>query len=425
MSGQARRGKSHYKEWVVYSCGETDSMNFDELQDLWRMDENGESLGVDEFLTEYSDDSSEKDLRKFREWAEAEQEGALKKKRVDKIDGLLEALKNGPPPGKFPVPGTRLLNPGNMFMDYEVIESLGQGGAGVVFSARTPGGQLVALKEIDLGNLSDGIEERAQKNMGDRRHPHLITIIDRLYVEGRLVIVMECAEQNLEEKLRECQKKGCKGISRDDLLEYMREAAKALDYLADPPDGLKPIVHRDIKPQNLLLMGGSVKVTDFGLATILEETKASHSGQLSFMFAAPEFFHGEAYAQSDQYSLAVTYCYLRGGSSPLKGETPAEFLKSHVYELPDFYMVPSAERTVLGRALSKIPTDRWASCSEFVEKLEEASENPESQNWHRSRKKAKKGDGLIVDPRDAIRYLIAFVFFIVFVLLLYIFLIKE
>ena len=311
-----------------------------------------------------------------------------------------------------------------MFRDYEVIESLGQGGAGVVYSARTGGGQLVAIKQIELGDLSEGVEERALENMRDRRHPHLITVIDRHFIEDRLLIVMECADQNLEEKLKECQKNGLKGIPRDDLLEYMKETAKALDYLADSPGGLKPIVHRDIKPQNILLMGGSVKVTDFGLATILKQTEASHSGQLTARYAAPEFFDGKAFAQSDQYSLAVTYCFLRGGELPFKGEHAAELLKSHVSEIPDLYMVPSTERTVLQRALSKIPKERWDSCSEFIEKLGEASDNQESQNWHLSRENAKQGDGLDNNPRDAILYLLAFGVVIVFVLLYFIFLIK-
>src|SRR5205823_6312901 len=98
------------------------------------------------------------------------------------------------------------------------------------------------------------------------------------------------------------QEQGLPGIPREELLEYLREAAKGIDHL----NGLD-IQHRDIKPQNLLLVGGSVKVADFGLAKLLEHSVATNSGSMTPAYAAPEFLNGQTTAQSDQYSLAVTY----------------------------------------------------------------------------------------------------------------------
>src|SRR5205807_1185379 len=103
-----------------------------------------------------------------------------------------------------------------------------------------------------------------------------------------------------------------------------QEAAKGIDYLNQPDhrlgDSTKSVIqHRDIKPQNILLMGGGIKISDFGLMRILKNTVTEHTGNLTVAYAAPEFFMGHTSRSSDQYSLAVTYCQLRGGRLPFAG----------------------------------------------------------------------------------------------------------
>ena len=159
--------------------------------------------------------------------------------------------------GTEPVPG------------YVLDRRVGRGGYGEVWRASGPGGVTVAMKFIRLGEQLGEVELRS---------------LDLI------------------------------GIPTESLFEYMREAAKGIDYL-----NTIPIAHRDIKPQNLLLMSGSVKVADFGLAKLLERTQVSSSGSMTPAYAAPEFFKGQAGGQSDQYALAVSYCQLRGGRLPFEG----------------------------------------------------------------------------------------------------------
>src|SRR5262249_36454771 len=202
-------------------------------------------------------------------------------------------------------------------------------------------------------------------------------------VNGRLVLAMELADQTLLERLGELTRHGEPGIPGPELLEYMREAAKGIDFLNEPrhrgPGG-GPVggPARDIKPQNLLLVGSSVKVGDFGLARLLERTITGHSGALTPAYAAPEFFEGRTSSQSDQYSLAVTYCRLRGGRLPFTGDAAA-LMAGHLERPPDLTMLPGEERPVVARALAKTPSEKWASCQEFVRELTAAGGH--TQGW--------------------------------------------
>ena len=267
--------------------------------------------------------------------------------------------------GAEPVPG------------YRLVERLGRGGCGEVWKATGPGGFELALKFVCLAESIGPLELRALQIIKDIRHPHLLATFGAWQVGRYLVIAMELAERTLLDRFREAAGQGFPGIPAPEIHEHFLDAARGLDYLNEPrhpSGGAEPvgIQHRDVKPQNLLLVGGSVKVADFGLARILEHTQTSHTGSMTPAYAAPEFFKKQTSSQSDQYSLAVTYCHLRGGRLPFTGGM-AEIMAGHLLEPPDLTMLPEGEREAAARALAKEPRDRWGSCRAFVEALRRGS----------------------------------------------------
>ena len=192
------------------------------------------------------------------------------------------------------------------------------------------------------------------------------------------MIAMPLCEKSLWDRLRECREQGLTGLPRDELLGYMDELASAVDFLNEPRhdagDGRKVgVQHRDIKPHNIFLVGGSVRLADFGLAKILEGRAGEHTGNMSPHYVAPEVLEGRMCQQTDQYSLAVTYCQLRTGRLPFRGDSINQVLYAHLHQLADLSGLPEAERQVVARALAKQPDDRWPNCRAFVRALAAAA----------------------------------------------------
>jgi formylglycine-generating enzyme required for sulfatase activity len=127
------------------------------------------------------------------------------------------------------------------------------------------------------------------------------------------------------------------------------------------------------EPLNLFLLGDGVKVADFGLAKLLEQTLASHTGALTPAYAAPEFMKGQVAAQSDQYCLAVSYYELRTGRLPFGGNIH-QMMYGHLEGEPDLSHLEELERAVVARALAKEPRERWPKCQAFVNALIEANQ---------------------------------------------------
>ena len=252
---------------------------------------------------------------------------------------------------------------------YTLTERIGSGGYAEVWRAEAPGGIEKAVK-IVYGYYDDEFasqELKALERIKGVRHPFLLSLERFEILNGRLAILTELADMSLDQRLRQCRGEGLVGIPREELLRYMADAAEALDFLSQRHS----LLHLDIKPENLLVLGDHIKVADFGLVKeIATRTQNSLVSGMTPTYAAPEIFDDDPSAQSDQYSLAIVYQEMLVGTLPFPGRTAAQLAKQHTQAEPQLASLPPGDRPVLARALAKKPADRFESCKAFVHALQ-------------------------------------------------------
>lgn len=250
---------------------------------------------------------------------------------------------------------------------YRLIERIGAGGYGEVWRAEAPGGLTKAIKFV-FGQQHEkrAVNElRALDHVLSVRHPFLLSLERIEIVDGRLLVVTELADQSVKDRFDQCRREKKRGIPRDELLTYLRDAADALDFMS----ATHSLQHLDIKPENLLILSGHVKVADFGLVKDVRQSQASLVGGMTPLYAAPEVFRGTPSRQSDQYSLAIVYQEMLTGSLPFVGDSAAELTLHHLNDEPDIGMLTGPDRYAVSRALAKDSQHRYATCREFVDAL--------------------------------------------------------
>src|SRR5947209_7389630 len=247
---------------------------------------------------------------------------------------------------------------------YRLIERLGGGGFGEVWKAEAPGGLHKAIKFV-FGDLKSAGEDgqraeqelKALSRVKTVRHPYILSLERYDIIDGQLLIVMELADRNLWDRYKECRAQGLPGIPREELLGYMEESAEALDLM----NLQYQLQHLDIKPQNLFLVHNHVKVADFGLVKDLEGMRASVTGGVTPVYAAPETFDGWVSRFSDQYSLAIVYQELLTGQRPFAGSNVRHLILQHLQATPNVSILPPSDQPIILKALAMNPDERHAS----------------------------------------------------------------
>jgi serine/threonine protein kinase len=271
--------------------------------------------------------------------------------------------------GEEPVPGYRLTRP------------LGAGAFGEVWEARDRDGGVVAMKFLDARSLSMSMirnEIRVLRGLNELRHPHIIPLLGVHASSRYLILILERADGNLHDLRQAYLDETGANMPSDDALDLIQQAARALDFLTTVKipgvnEASRGLQHCDVKPSNLLLVGETLKVADFGLcvSTSWNSTRGRWRGTPPY--AAPELYDNHGVPGSDQYALAVTYCELVFGQRVFVERSNRHAPPSG---LPiDLSQVRNSEVSVLSRALHPHPSSRWPTCLAFVEALRKAHNN--------------------------------------------------
>jgi predicted Ser/Thr protein kinase len=258
---------------------------------------------------------------------------------------------------------------------YELEELVGSGGMSGVYRAHdTLLERDVALKILhEHYTADDDYVERFRREaraVAQLSHPNIVTVIDRGEEDGRQFIVFEFVDGKT---LKDClEESGPMPVRR--ALELAIQVAHGLAFAHD--NGL---VHRDVKPQNVILNGdGQAKVTDFGIARSLEVQGVTRSGTVlgTSSYIAPEQASGGSVEPAtDVYSLGAVLFELLTGRVPFTGESFVSVAMQHVTEPPPSVLDLRPDATVrvanaVDRALAKDPADRFASMHDFAAELE-------------------------------------------------------
>jgi eukaryotic-like serine/threonine-protein kinase len=259
---------------------------------------------------------------------------------------------------------------------FRLEEKVGSGGMSSVYRAFDPTlERRVAIKMMhrDISSDPDQLERfrREARAVARLNHPHVVTVIDAGEDDGAPYIVFEYVEgETLKERIRRLGR-----LPIDEAIAYAIEIGRALECAHT-----HKLVHRDVKPQNVLIdPDGRAKVTDFGIARSMEAQGLTATGRVlgTTDYVSPEQALGhEVTEQSDIYSLGIVLYEMLTGEVPFQADTQVAVAMKHVREpMPDAQRrrpeISATLAAVVERATTKETQNRYATVDEMVHDLEE------------------------------------------------------
>ena len=257
---------------------------------------------------------------------------------------------------------------------YEILEVIGEGGMAVVYKARDNRlDRLVAVKIMREEMASD--EEFRRRFCAESHavamlsNPNIVAVYDVSHSDAMEYIVMELVEGITLKQYMD--KKGA--LPWREMLHFSKQIARALGHAHE-----RGIIHRDIKPQNIMLLrDGTIKVADFGIAALENEIEENDGQAIgSIHYIAPEQARGESPdARSDLYSLGVVMYEMLTGQRPYTGDTLGEIAVKHMNAeaVPPHKIVediPAELERITLKAMNAKITERYQSAAELLDDMD-------------------------------------------------------
>jgi Tol biopolymer transport system component/tRNA A-37 threonylcarbamoyl transferase component Bud32 len=280
------------------------------------------------------------------------------------------------------------LSVGSMLGPYEITAPIGSGGMGEVYKARdTRLDRTVAIKVLP-SHLADNLDlkqrfEREARAVSSLNHPHICTLYDIGEQDGTDYLVMEYIEgESLAERLKKA------AVPLDQALRYAVEIADALDKAHR-----QGVVHRDLKPGNIMLTKSGAKLMDFGLAKLKASEPSPNASVLSalpteqrpltkegsilgtFQYMAPEQLEGkDVDARTDIFAFGAVLYEMVTGRRAFEGKSQASLIVAIMEHEPTSMsqlqpMSPPSLERVVKTCMSKDPDERWQSAGDVERQL--------------------------------------------------------
>ncbi|MEA2143000.1 MAG: eukaryotic-like serine/threonine-protein kinase [Solirubrobacteraceae bacterium] len=264
---------------------------------------------------------------------------------------------------------------------YRLLERLGAGGMATVYLAEDERlARRVAVKRLHAGSPEDTAKRfgREARLGASLNHENVVTVFDTVADEGSVIIVMEYVDgESLADALRRGR------VEPERAVEILRGIAAALEHAHQ-----SGIVHRDVKPANILLSrDGAVKLADLGIATAVEGTQITRTGSVmgTAAYMAPEQLDGrEAGRAADTYALAAVAYEMLAGRAAYRGTSPVEVAHQVVTGPPPDLRerwpdAPAGAAEAISRGMAFEPGERPSSPSAFVDQLDSALQAPDPE----------------------------------------------